>query len=259
MATSNPAFAGQADDADADIDIEAGLKDGSITAEEGVVLMQERMKKLEAKIVERVEARLGGGGGQTAPPAEVAIRAVVARLTEAPSNWHQGVVFGLVTNDVADAELRMWAPLGYAVGGIIVFMQSAVACGLITSTFGPSCASSDQCGAGTYCRADLSRCEFCGYGIPLGMQYINGTCTWDGCMTYNRPRDPNFAGFNVAGIRAVCADPSLSTVTGHQSLSGNILAWCDVWCEIMSPIKLFFIYRALTPATVCAQLLFANR
>lgn len=228
------------------VNIEAGLKDGSISPEDAVLLMQEQLRQMVSKkqvvaMLGELRAELGG----PAAPAEAAIRTVVAQLTEAPTNWHQGVLYGLVTRDPQDVELRQWAPLGYAVSWIIVFMQSAVAVGLFMGTMTPTCATNDHCISGMYCRVDWPHCDFCGNRVPLAME-IEGVCAFSGedsslglltvedatCTTLNNPMDPNFAGFNSTGIAAVCDDPRLSTNMATVEMSENILPWCDVWCEI---------------------------
>ena len=93
MATENPAFAGGQDEAAAGgVDIEAGLRDGTMTAEQAVVLLQEQLRaemqeQMDAKIA---AARLGVAEGGTTLAA--AVRGVVARLTETPTNFHQATV-----------------------------------------------------------------------------------------------------------------------------------------------------------------------
>eukprot|EP01046_Picozoa_sp_COSAG06_P016535 COSAG06_NODE_1096_length_10720_cov_195.594521_13_plen_240_part_00 len=154
----------------AELDIEATLKAGTLTEAQAIVQMERKMQaQVDAKIAE-LEERLGGGG-QAAPATEVAIHSLIAHLTESPSNWHQDVVFGLVSDDPADAELRRWAPLGYVVSGVIVFMQSVVAVVLYAGTMWPACANKDQCVVGTYCGYGVfsGRCTFCGESMPLAI------------------------------------------------------------------------------------------
>lgn len=222
----------------AELDIEAALKAGTLTESQAIVQQERLRKAMETKIAE-LEARLGAHG----VPVEAAVRSVVARLTESPSNWHQGVVFGLVANDAKDAELRMWAPVGLVVSGAIVSMQCAVAVVLFVGTISPACADNDQCGLGLFCRKVNNRCTFCGQNAPLTM-VTEGACTvsgevWTGveltvkdaaCTTHNFPPDPNFVGFNSSGVAAACADPSLSR--WGEERSDHVLAWCDKWCEV---------------------------
>ena len=68
MATENPAFAGGPDeDAGSSMGIKAGLKDGTLTSDEAIVLMEEQMeareKQLRAEMrAEIAAARLGAAG-----------------------------------------------------------------------------------------------------------------------------------------------------------------------------------------------------
>ena len=129
MATENPAFAG-ADGADAPAsrpaaDIEAALRDGSLTGDEAIVLMEKRMHEMEA----RLRAELGGGGTGLA----AAVRGVVARLTETPTNFHQATVHFLATDAPEDEAMARRAPLLYAGSLAMVVLQSATAAGVVTN------------------------------------------------------------------------------------------------------------------------------
>ena len=153
-------------------------------------------------------------------------------------------MFGLVTDDPADAELCRWAPLGYAMSCVMVLMQCAVAVGVCTGTTSGGVREHEQCVAGTFCRVGIDRCTFCGSScaIPLPLE-TEGTCNTDGssylsgnlkgywtlkdvaCTTRNQPNDPNFAGVNSTGIATVCADPSLKQ-WGKANIDSH-LSWCD--------------------------------
>ena len=87
----------------------AGLQSGERTAEETVDVLD---RYVESKL-ESV--------GTIAP----VVKSVVARLTEAPTNWHQSTVFYLTTKAEQDARLRTRAPLMAAVSFLMVFMQAA--------------------------------------------------------------------------------------------------------------------------------------
>ena len=80
------------------VDIEAGLRDGTLTAEQAVVLQERQLRaemvarerQLRAEMQEQMaqlEARLGTG--DSGSPLTAAVRGVVARLTETPTNFHQ--------------------------------------------------------------------------------------------------------------------------------------------------------------------------
>lgn len=244
--TENPLEANSGEPAG--LDIEAALKTGTLTEAQAIVQQEKMRQEMQAEIDE-LKARLSG----LTAPLETAIRSVVARLTESPSNWHQGVVLGFVTDAPTDAQLRQWAPLGYLVSCVIVFMQSAVAVGICIGTIQPACANSDQCDPGMFCMIERARCNFCGDRVPLALE-TEGSCISGGsdaygreitvkdpaCTTRNLPTDPNFAGFNSTGVVAVCADPSLSYDPDKLMVGENVLSWCDAWCETLS-LSLTFI------------------
>eukprot|EP01046_Picozoa_sp_COSAG06_P052384 COSAG06_NODE_8780_length_2072_cov_31.261531_2_plen_262_part_00 len=219
-------------------DVEAPLSRAEVDA---------RMARMEANMEAQFAAlKTELAGGSAAPTATALIRSAVASLTEAPANFHQGVVFGLTTDNPNDVELHRWAPAGFVFSIIIVLMQSAVAVGLFVGTVQPSCDTSDQCTQGAFCRVESGRCYFCGKQVPLAMETM-GDCTLSGtrgrtiedaaCTTYNNPGDPNFAGINSTGIATVCADPSKYETTsdvydGNWMSRDTLLSWCDAWCEI---------------------------
>ena len=120
-ATDNPAFAGGLGETAAGVDIEAGLRDGTLTAEQAVVLMQEQLqgqmeareKQLRAEVDAKIAAAQLGvvEGGATLASA---VRGLVARLTETPTNFHQVTVHFLATAAPEDAAMARRAPLLYA-------------------------------------------------------------------------------------------------------------------------------------------------
>ena len=174
MATENPAFAG-AEELDAGdetaVDIEAGLKDGTLTAEQAVVLQERQMARMEQRAqaeMAQLEARLRAElGGQTGIAATV--RGIVARLTETPTNFHQATVHFLATDAPEDEAMARRAPLLYAGSLAMVLLQSATAAGVWIGTMRASCVSSDQCDEGTFCSVGWrDRCSFCGDGGPVG-------------------------------------------------------------------------------------------
>jgi len=242
MATENPAFA-DADGADAPAsgpaaDIEAALRDGTLTGDEAIVLMEKRMYEMEA----RLRAELGGGDTGLA----AAVRGVVARLTETPTNFHQATVHFLAADAPEDAAMARRAPLLYAGSLAMVGLQSATAVGVLIGTFLPSCATSDQCGAGTYCEVGArDRCGFCGGDVPLPLE-TEGACTYEltagggeftaadaACTTRNNANDANHAGYNLTLVEEVCTLPYAERV----GMRGNaveqtypdtaVASWCE--------------------------------
>ncbi len=65
------------------LDIEAGLNDGSLTADHAIVLMERRLATQAAEIAQ-LRAMLTDSATTTFGSA---VRSVIARLTEAPTNW----------------------------------------------------------------------------------------------------------------------------------------------------------------------------
>ena len=159
-------------------------------------------------------------------PAEVAIREVVARLTEAPCNWHQSVAFfaALPVED-ADAGRRWWA---LAVGALMVLGQTMVAIGMAMGTLSPTCETNDMCAqAGTYCAVgSTNRCNYCGMDIPLPQQVDLETG-----KILNRPMQ-DFGGWNKTAIAETCADPSLGKgIVGDVADGVFTFAGVKSWCE----------------------------
>ena len=167
------------------VDIEAALKDGTLTAEQAVVQMAAEERQLRAEMQEQMaqlEARLGTG--DSGSPFTAAVRGVVARLTETPTNFHQATVYFLATDAPEDAAMARRAPLLYFGSLAMVLLQSATAVGVLMGTMFPSCATSEQCGAGTWCMVGMkNRCDFCGWGIysPVGDDIGNLTLVAEVC------------------------------------------------------------------------------
>ena len=128
-----------------------------------------RMRSFETRLAQleaRLRAELSGASGDTG--FATTVRGVVARLTETPTNFHQATVHFLATDAPQDAAMARWAPLLYAGSLAMVGLQSATAVGVFYGTTFPSCATSDQCGAGTFCEVGMGhRCEYCGNGGPV--------------------------------------------------------------------------------------------
>ena len=78
----NPAFDGR-DGVDGEVDIEAAVKAGTITAEQGLGLMQRQMERYK----EETGAALVAMEEKIEAPLHTAVHSVVARMSEAPSNF----------------------------------------------------------------------------------------------------------------------------------------------------------------------------
>eukprot|EP01043_Picozoa_sp_COSAG02_P036646 COSAG02_NODE_2698_length_8208_cov_10.377482_4_plen_163_part_00 len=127
-------------------DIEQQLKDGTLTAEQAVVKMEQRLRaereSLSAELAE-LRAALGGGAGG-------GVKSAVARLTEAPANFHQACVHFAVSDapeDVAMMKGNKTAMLLLS-SGLMVLFQTVACIAMLVGAFLPSCFSSDQCERG---------------------------------------------------------------------------------------------------------------
>eukprot|EP01043_Picozoa_sp_COSAG02_P016893 COSAG02_NODE_753_length_17610_cov_23.119753_17_plen_480_part_00 len=246
-ATENPAFAGGPvfeAAAGSSMGIKAGLRDGTLTSDEAIVLMEEQMEAREKQLRAEMDAKIAAAqldaaeGGATLISA---VRGVVARLTETPANFHQATVYFL-TADAEDEAMARRAPLLYAGSLAMVGLQSATAVGVFWGTVLPACATSDQCGAGTWCGVGGGgRCNYCGSEVPLPLE-TEGACTDGGgeftaadaaCTTQNNAADPNHVGFNRTRVAEVCTLPYAERV--GLSGFGHALTFSDTsvasWCE----------------------------
>jgi hypothetical protein len=104
------------------------------------------------------------------------VRSILASLVLAPPNWHQATVHFAATGNAggtnsdggakAVGAQRAWSLL--LGGALMVVGQCLAAVGVFVGTINQSCASSDQCQAGSYCHVGGSnRCLFCGSDAPL--------------------------------------------------------------------------------------------
>jgi hypothetical protein len=230
QSTENPAFVG------GEGDVEAALKGGNVTAEEAVILME---KKLEARIRE-LEAKVDHG-------AVVNVKSVLARLGEAPPNFHQLTVFAAVQQSLPqDSEVapRVSFPVALSVSAAIVLLQLGAAIGVLIGTIIKSCSSNDQCPAGSFCRIDHNnRCGSCGDDNNwLAAQTDPATG-----MTFNlRPDRDGFVGYNLTQVDIVCRaglhdadlipalvanqpnyDPSAEQHGSLDYETAAVIAWCE--------------------------------
>ena len=143
----------------------------ALSSDEAIVLMEEQMGAEIAKLRAELSVVSGAvveGAEGAASPLAATVRGLVARLTETPTNFHQATVFFLAADAPEDEAMGRRAPLLYAGSLAMVGLQSATAGGVLIGTVLPACATSDQCGAGTWCKVGWTdRCDYCGR-IPLG-------------------------------------------------------------------------------------------
>jgi hypothetical protein len=222
------------------VDIEAALANGIMTAGEAVVALQsqvaEQAKQL-AETEERVLARLQPKKVDTEIPAqsefEPAVHGIIARLTEAPPNFHQFVVFVATETaggqtDAGAAIKAQWLPRMMLAAVVIVVGQCATAAAIGTSTFIPSCMSNDQCPAHSFCSLQHGdRCDPCGNSNPFPRQFDEQG------GVYNRPWEDNFVGFNLSTVYKLCSAPR--EVLPDRSdpdmdkywRAANVQRWCE--------------------------------
>eukprot|EP01043_Picozoa_sp_COSAG02_P047990 COSAG02_NODE_4662_length_5119_cov_2.425299_2_plen_612_part_00 len=275
-ATANPVFEMeqkgelQAKIAYKQIDIEAGLKDGSLSSDEAIVLME---RQIEAKVftkIAQLEARLSGGAGDAGSSFESAVRGLVARLTETPTNFHQSTVFFLAAGAPEDAAMARRAPLLYAGSLAMVGLQSATAVGVFYGTTFPSCATSDQCGAGTFCEVGMGhRCEYCGNGGPVSGDDIgNLTFVAEVCaLPYAERRRSDRGGLDfgqslastaVASWCEACVrnDGTIDPLTGDSLAAANVAAmgpFDDVALAFAAFIVAFTVVGELKDIELCSM------
>ena len=201
------------------------------------------------------ELRAVSDRGAAAEFAEDAVRSVVARLTEAPTNWHQSAPRDLAptlpatsmqpphslyaSSDLpggpdgagggshprANVFFCALAPedadalqrgCGLLAGVAMVALQSLVAMGVLFGTFRPACGSNDQCPqAGTFC--GVGEDDRCTFcgESPLQEWYKTDPATGG---VLNDPWAPDFAGFNLTAVAELCAGPSV--------YAALIVSWC---------------------------------
>lgn len=208
-----------ADSDDASVDIEAALAAGTLTAEQAVVLLQKQLRR-------DTDARFAGLRAR-----DGLVRSVVAHLTEAPTNWHQGLVY--LASD-AGTESTPWLPWMLLGAVLMVLTQSIAASGILVGTRHPGCLSSDHCAqSGTWCSLDYGRCEFCGQA-PLIVQID------DNGALLNRPGDmssgANNNEFNLTLVAEVCASPidrmgsNVKNGDGTYNMlytARTVTSWCE--------------------------------
>ena len=149
-----------------------------------------------------------------------AVLGVFARLTEAPTNWHQATVFALSSDAPQDSALKARAPAMFAMGAFVVALQCITMPRLFMASAYEKCVTPDDCSTkGMFCGksgmgSSRMGCKYCSTYAPLEQQweYIDGQL-----RTYNFPEDQYHRaepfgriGFNRTHVLEVCADPTKS-------------------------------------------------
>ena len=118
------------------------------------------------------------------------------------------------------------APLLYTGSLAMVGLQSATAAGVLWGTMSPSCATSDQCDAGTYCNVGrFDRCVFCGISGPLVDEIGNLTRVAEVCtMPYTEHGWASNA--TVASWCETCVrnDGTVDPLTEDSLIADNLAA-----------------------------------
>jgi hypothetical protein len=235
-------------------DVETALAKGGVGPAEAAAAMR-AMEAVLAEREERAQAELaavraelqdmrtavGASARAGMDPLKSAVLDTVAKLTEAPCNFHQATVYFCASDELADEEYARKAPVLMLTSWLLVLLQCMASMGVYVGTFRPSCASSDHCAPGLYCEnSGGRRCIFCGQDVPLPLD-TDGPCTFNGfltvsdpvCRTYNEPIDPNFSGFNLTRVATVCTTPYIDRV-GLRADGGPYFLPAPMvksWCE----------------------------
>ncbi len=202
----------------------AGLQDKTLTPAQAAVAIVHHMQQLKAEMRDDLRAELAAA----TPSAERTIKGVVARLTNAPTSFHQGTVFFAGSEEQA---LKDIAPAAMFGSMLMCLIQCATAVGLIAGTGPNSCFSSAQCRDGTFCMVDgNNRCWACS-GFPKQLQ--------DGeLLTVEELRAVEAAQgdswhFNLTSfISKVCISPTDSYRTNAANAkvtlhAASVMSWCE--------------------------------
>lgn len=225
MITNNPTF-----------DVESGdsrhraQANGSDEVEAAAAALRElfRSEPHRADAVERLiiareaalRAELEAKFSDQAAPGPDAIKAVVAHLSEAPTNWHQSVVyFAALPRDAEDSGRRICAMIGSVV---IVLSQCMTVSAILAGTITPSCETNAHCRQGTYCsfsfRITRRRCEYC------GMTHLPVYNPWN----FSSSMDV----FNETLVAEACGNPlRFARDTGPAQYFADRKTEVSAWCE----------------------------
>lgn len=235
-------------------DLEAALAKpcGDEHAAHAVTVMERLMLVREAELVAKFEARLGRVDRFDSV---ATVRSVVARLSEAPPNFHQATIYFASAREPEDAPMAARARTLFLFSALMVLMQTVTAVGVTWGVVLPSCSSSDQCrevgATGTYCGdgGGRKRCDFCGRWVPLEIDFPPGTPDVDMRRlvsandregqfpptggTMNWAEDAQFVGFNLTLVAEVCAAPAERRGTRGNGDNNAIYSAATVasWCE----------------------------
>ena len=148
-------------------DVEAALAEGGVTPQQAAEASRVMESLMDQKVA-ALKAEMGGASFEV----ESAVRSLVARLTEAPTSWHQSAVFFASSTDPIDAATKKRAPLLAAISVLMVLAQSLVAGALFFGNLWPACTKSSQCVSGTYCSepGQKSNCAYCSGNNPMTLQ-----------------------------------------------------------------------------------------
>ena len=209
-----------------------GVMEKTTTPKEAASVLDGRFAEMETRMAE-----MGARTATPGQPSETAIKSVVARLSETPTNWHQGTVYFLSSNAPEDATMKKYVPWMFLFSVIIVFAQCATAAGILTSIFWPACIFSDQCITGMYCEIGMrNRCRYCGNSAPLPMENAIDAETGQ-AVTYNQAEDLEYAGFNLTAVADLCSSAAVGVNqeaklilmkldTFDRSVE-SVIEWCD--------------------------------
>ncbi len=147
------------------------------------------------------------------------VQSAVARLTEAPTNWHQAAVYACTSFDPQDSAVR-WRLFAGSVTMILFQLTAAV--GALRNTQAVSCSSNVQCQVeGMYCEVfsagvgyssrQSDRCSYCGRQSPVPLQANPQTGE-----IWNRPAD-------ARGVDNIFSPhlPQQFVVSGHEWWPGE--------------------------------------
>ena len=203
---------------------------------EGQQVLRQRIVDLEA----RVDAlELDRTLKRSAATTTSAVRGALARLSEAPTNWHQATAYLVGPPVAADAggesdRMTLGARLGMvAASAAMVLFQALVAVAVFWGVFIPSCSDNTSCNYGTYCPVGAAwECQNCGYLNPLMAEppppdydpsrYRGLALRWGGDVNYTL-------------VRSICAAPTDLEVFNTWGCGGErtrlsrdaVLNWCE--------------------------------
>lgn len=201
---------------------------------------------LEVESLRSLVSEAGGSGGE-------GVRAILASIGSAPTNWHQATVYCLTTKAEEDKEMRRTAPRMFACGVFMVFMQFLAAGSVAAGMLFPTCLDSTQCPRGQFCflkpERNFGRCRFCGHDSPL-VTYAHTTDRETGYGPTNREVQMNriddgsytstgwlqeslptkFGGFNDTHLKSTCARPfkAVGKITVEESDERQPNGWRDI-------------------------------